>query len=127
MQPTRDQLRTILRDQDKTIWSNDELDDMLDHGLTWWNLISPETNLELVQLRAGALPNAKVQQSAVLWASVVLSLVLLLHPHGLKGNVTLTSTERAKYEGLLANAEGLFEESKMAKAQIVRDEATTWH
>ena len=127
MNPTRNQLRTILRDQNRRIWSNDELDDMLDHGLSWWNLVSPETSIDLGELRKGALPNAGTQQSAVLWASVVLSIVLLLQPRGLKHDVVLDPEERTRYEELLTNAEEMFDRSKMTKSRIILDDQTVWN
>lgn len=129
MSPSRDQLRTLLRDHDKRIWSNDELDDMLGHGLSWWNMVSPTTSFDLDELRKGGLPNAAPQQVAVLWASVVLSVTHLLQPRGLKSNIHLGVDERDHYEELLGNAEQRFEDSKLVKARIITQAAddTIWN
>lgn len=92
---------------------------MLDHGLSWWNMVSPATSISLDELRKGELPNPGVQRAAVLWASVVLSVAHLLQPTGLKSDVLLDVDERNKYEELLENAEAMFEDSKLTKGRIL--------
>jgi len=126
MEPNRHQLRTLLRDPEKRIWSNDELDDMLSHGLCWWNMVTPQTSMDMIELRGSKQPYAGVQQSAVLWASVVLAVTHLLQPSGMKNDVDLDADQRVKYEELLANAEEKFDHSKTTKARIVRPE-TVWN
>ena len=125
MNPSSQQLRTLLRDQAKLVWTNDELEDMLNHGLSWWNLVSPETCLDLIELRNGTPLNQETQQSAVLWAAVVLALTHLLHPSGLKERA-LEPEERACYEEMLSTAEEMFETSKRTKSRLVSRALPTW-
>lgn len=120
MRPTPKTLRALLHDLDKRIWSDEELEDMLGHGLIWWNLTNPETNLSLFDLRVSGQDNP--QGAAVLWASVTLALTHLLWKGDYKTDVALTPDEHDRYEQLRTDAEERFSASKTTKRLLVKPE-----
>jgi hypothetical protein len=120
VKPTTRILRVLLRDQNKALWTEAELEDLLDHGLTWWNMVTPVTSLSLMDLRTSPVAEDGPQGAAVLWGSVVLALTHLLWRGGMKYDYSLEADLRETYEGLLEEAEIRFEESKRTKATLTK-------
>lgn len=117
--PSVKQLRILLRDYDARIWTDDELETMLGHGLVWWNLTTPMTNL--------TLRSHGPQSTAILWASAVLAITHLLW-HRSHEEELLSPDERDRYEELLDNAERIFEESKLTKPSLFpQPQETIWN
>jgi hypothetical protein len=88
-------LRTLPRDNDRTLWSDEELEDYLNRALDLWNITSPETELT----RASLVSDYGAWKTVVFWMAIRLAVFALeVHSKGI-------SEERlAKYRKLSENA-----------------------
>ena len=103
-------LRTLLRDDDKVIWEDEELLCYLDLSLNLWNLYPPETEDTIDQLR----PSWSVP---VLWGAVV-NAVRALQYNWVEGD-DIPADRMAKYQELMDSAAGQFLRLTDAKRRTV--------
>ena len=119
-------LRTFLGDHDNDIWSESDLQEYLNIGLAWWNLLPPETKYSFSDTYL--LDSTAVLLAAVIHATT--DLVIGLDDdtlHSTRHGVTLTERQYMHYHNLFKQAEEQFEQSKRKKLQVVSSREPIWH
>lgn len=101
-------LRTLLRDPQKKVFTQADLESFVDHGLMWFNTAEPSTAL-------GRDDMGPIHRTAVLWAATHLAC-----RHALDHHVELDSDTREVYEGLLSRSRDQFTDCKSVKWALVR-------
>jgi len=107
------------------VWEDVELNEYLERGLDWWNMMPPNTVLGLNTIDLLVM-NKPEWRTAVLWEAIVhacfavsLNWVVDEFDYSI-GGVSLTIEKSAKYESLKQNAETQFDKAAEAKARTVK-------
>lgn len=119
-------LRTLLGDHDETIWSDQELQEYLNIGLAWWNLLPPETQYTFAD--TALLDTTAVLMAATIHITIDLITSLdddtLYSPHL---GVVITEHQYQFYYELFRHAEEQFEQAKTRKWHLSESQPVVWH
>jgi hypothetical protein len=107
------------------IWEDAELNEYLERGLDWWNMMPPNTAQNILSI--DQLVTEKPEwRTAVLWDAITHACFALAcnwvadeFDYSI-GGVSLTIEKSSKYESLKQNAESQFDKAAEAKARTVK-------
>ena len=113
-----DDLRTLLWDNGRQVWDDEELQNYLDRSLGWWNLYPPQTDIETIN----DLCRDKIAwRTPILWGAVFYAVVALELNWVSEGSFGITTEQFNKYKVLKTEAEKQFDRAGEAKTLVTVD------